>query len=141
MNIKGKLESILAQRAMSDIDADLPGPKYEVVPHVIPIEITVNQSGICTYQTIIPMAELPHGFLLERINTRQNTELLRIRQGTKMYYSAPGWLHYVHHDVALCPALFMENSDWHIDVMFSWYLQTDVKQLQIALIGQRVIKL
>lgn len=132
----------LAQRAMSDIDAGLPGAKYEIVPHVIPVEITVNQSGISSYQAIIPMDEVAkEGFLLERINTRCNTQHLRIRQGTKIYYSAPGWLHYVHHDVALCPALFMENSDWHIDVMFSWYLQTDVKQLQIALIGQRVIKL
>lgn len=130
-----KTEYDLVSERLRNIDSKA---IWEFVPHVIPVEINVDMQGI----TSIPVHdEAPHGFLLERINARYLTQTLRIRQNNKQYYSAPGWLHYIHHDVELKPALFMQDFGWFLDVSFSWYLQTDIKTLQFALIGQRVIKL
>ena len=129
---------------MKRITRENPNQKFEIVPHVISVETDViNEGGSISYHMEIPLVDVPEGFLLMRINTRQNTQSIRIRKGSKVYYLAPGWLHWIHHDFFLYPALFIKGGSWFIDVSFSRYVdyQHDVKTLQIGLIGQRVVKL
>lgn len=135
---------------MSSLAEDNPDQPYEVVPHVIPVETSIVKDemgmvemGLVNYQCDINLTDVPEGFLLQRINSRNKVQSIRIRKGTKMYYSAPGWLHWIHHDFCMYPAIYIKGESWFIDIGFARYVdyQPNVNTIQVALIGQRVIKL
>jgi hypothetical protein len=129
-----------------------PGAKWEIVPHVIGIDTWVAEAiqTPIDYQCSIPVDDIPEGFLLQHINIRQNVQNIRITKdaGRKLYYSAPGWLHHVNPDMELNPALYIKGTGYVLHLMFDRYAYQpsgesshDIRMLQTALIGQRVIRL
>lgn len=147
MNEKSMLEPSMTELT-NILTKKNPDQKYEFVPHVIAVDIRVanDLTPPITYQAAIDLLDAPDGFLLHRVALRHNCTSFRVRKGIKLYYSAPGWLHYINPDIFLHPALFFEgrSTGWWLDVTFNQhhnFTSEDVNQIQFALIGQRVVKL
>lgn len=125
-------------------DDGTPGPKVMIVPHIIPVDCKVIPGGASiTYQMEIPLADVPDGFLLTGIHSRYEIQHLRIRKGTLLYFSSPGWFIHSFHDHKIEPPLFIQAKDsgWYMDVLHKPNTFHQPEKLEFALIGQRVVPL
>ena len=115
-----------------------PYEPWEIIPHVIPIEIKITDYRITRYTFSIPLQEYP--FLVNKIRTLRPVRRIVLKLDGRIYYSAPGWLHYDTRDGELSPAIriLSAQAGWTVEIEFEIFDDmVYVCPMEIALIGEK----
>ena len=120
--------------------------EFEILPHVIPLEMLVSRhqlgvgSGVSHHQMNIPKQE--HDFLVRRILFNYCVTAFRLISlaGGKVYYEAPGWVHYDNFDYFIDPPIVLRNDQsWMMDVSVD--NNYPAEHIRVALLGQKAVNL